>query len=106
MTDTIGQFETQDIAGNSKHFEGNVDASLTAIPVVSDKIINEVLIYCPIEQVEQKVLKVSFDGGTTFKILTTGDSLIWTPKGARKQIHIQSDANTSDYKIDINFEDY
>lgn len=98
----IGQ-ETRDNAGSTSHFNGTVGTSNVSIPTVANKVISEFCI-ANVDSTKSALLKVSLDGGTTFKDVAYGGSWAWSPKGYPKQIVIKADAASRAYQIVMNFE--
>lgn len=106
MTDLAPQFEITDTKGSTSHYNGSVGTTAIAIPTVADKIISS----CWIENDSDntpvtKKLYFSFDGGSDFTDLKLGESITWSPKGDRKQIHVKGNVSSVSYKIIINYEE-
>lgn len=99
-----GSIETVDAIGSTTHFNGSVNTSAIAIPTVAGNVIAEVLVENAFTNSSTKNLLVSFDGGTTFKTLASGSSLVWSPKGDIRQIYIKGSVGGVDYEILMNRE--
>lgn len=106
MTDSTPQFEVTDTKGFTIHYNGSVGTSALAIPTVADKIISSCWIENDIDNTPvTKKLSFSFDGGSTFTDLKLGESITWSPKGDRKQIHVKGNTASVNYKVLINYEE-
>lgn len=106
MSNEQPQFEQQDLAGSTAHFNGTVGTSTIAVPTSPGNVISEVIVSCPSQTPFSKRLKVSFDGGTTFHTLKPNDDLIWGIKGEVKQIHLQGNVSSVEYEIVMNRESF
>lgn len=99
-------FETQDLDGQTIHYDGFVGTTPVAIPTVANKIIAEFFIENPIDNTPAtETLSFSCDGGITYTALKIGESMIWTPKGRIKQLYIKGNTASVDYKMIVNYED-
>lgn len=106
MTDSAPQFEVTDTKGSTGHYNGSVGTTTVAIPTVADKVISSCWIENDIDNTPTtKKLSFSFDGGTTFTELKLGESMIWSPKGDKKQIHVKGNVAGVSYKVIINYEE-
>lgn len=107
MTDTTPQFEITDTKGSTVHYNGTVGTSAFAIPTVAGKVISGCLIENDIDNSPStKRLSFSFDNAVTFTELKLGESIVWTPKGDRKQIHIKGNVASVSYKVILDFEEF
>ncbi len=105
MADLEEGFEQRDNVGSTKHFNGSVN-SVISIPSFSDKVISEVMIQ-NISIPANRILQVSFDGGSNFISVGRNSHIAWTPKGYQTQIKIKSPTGSLvSYEILINFEEF
>ena len=106
MPNYTESFEQVDLSGSTGHFNGSVGSTLTSIPGFADKNVSEVFIQ-NVSVPANRVLLVSFDGGSNFISVGRNSHLAWTPKGYLSQIKIKSQSSLSvDYEILVNFEEY
>jgi hypothetical protein len=89
--------------GDTIHENSSVGVAASAVPVVAGGVITQALVECPAGQANN--LLVSFDGGTNFKTLQTGSSIVWTPRGGLTQIYVKASAGTVNYEIILNRND-
>lgn len=104
MAESLPQFESKDDLGTTQQFTGSVGTSNASIPAVAGNAISEVLIRNPTSNLITKNLLFSFDGGTTFQSLSTGEAIIWTMKGRPTQIIIKGSAAATNYEVILNRE--
>lgn len=101
MAHEVPAFETQDIGGDTLHFNGNVGTSPVAIPSVAGLRIQEIIVdnrnIAP-----NKDLLISFDGGTNFKTIGGGEALRWLVYGGLTQILLKGSDATTPYEILMN----
>lgn len=86
------------------HYNGTVGTSAIAVPPVAGNQIQTVIIRNPRSNSSTEILKVSFDGGTTFFDLYRTQHLIWSFTDDLTQIYIEGNTATVDYQIIINTE--
>jgi|WetSurMetagenome_2_1015567.scaffolds.fasta_scaffold199831_2 hypothetical protein len=104
MADLIPQFETEDLQGTTTQYTGTVGTSAISIPTVAGTGIAECLIRCPTQSPNTRRLSYSFDGGTTFSILSPGEYIGWSLKGSPTQIKIKGNVASVDYEVILNRE--
>ena len=90
--------------GFTDHFNGTVTTAPTNIPSVDGQTIVDILLEAPDDQDATNKLFVSFDGGTTFKTLSTSASMVWSPRGNLKHVVIKGNTATVKYEIVMNRE--
>ena len=104
MAFKLGQFEVRDTKGTTSHFNGTVGTSSTAVPSSPGSVISQAIVKQPASDSANKILSVSFDGGTNWYTLEPGLSLTWPVKGALTQIHIKGNVASTGYEIILNRE--
>jgi hypothetical protein len=98
-----GTIETVNTKGLTSHFNGTVGTTAVDIPSSAGGIIQSVLID-NINTDSTKSLEVSFDGGTTYKTITSASTLSYTIKGGLTQIKLRGAVASCDYEILMNRE--
>lgn len=104
MTDLNQSFDVQDQYGSSDHFNGIVGTTPIQVPSSAGNTISEFLIECMESTPKGATLHFSLDGGTTYKTMTAGDMIIFTPKGPINQIYLQGSEADVVYEMIINRE--
>jgi hypothetical protein len=107
MADTAPQMEIEDNNGSTAHYSGSVGTTPASIPTVADKVISSFLVENDIDNSPvTKRLSFSCDDGASWTELRIGESVVWSPKGYKKQIQIKASAASTNYKMIVNYEDY
>jgi len=90
MAHQTPDFETKDVLGKTKHFNGTLlTTSSNLIPSVTEGKISSVIVRNPAtNQVNDKIY-VAFDGGTTYLTLSRGEFVGWSPKSNSSGTPIQ-----------------
>ena len=86
----------------TSQFNATIGTTPVNVPATDGNFIREVLIHNV--STGNKDILVSFDDGTTFKVLTPDASIIWDIKKERKHIVVKGSAASSDYEIIMNRE--
>lgn len=111
MGDALPQFESEDLIGTTKHFNGNVSTSWTTVPSTPDNVIAEAFVKCSIDQQPTKRLFVSFDGGEGYLLLAPGEGIGWSIKSSKSsvsgitQILLKGNMANVTYEVILNRED-
>lgn len=81
MAHQTPEFESKDVLGKTKHYNGSgVVATPALVPTVAIGKISTVLVRNPAtNQVNDKIY-VAFDGGTDYLTLSRGEFVAWSPK--------------------------
>ena len=105
-TDPLPAIPTEDSTdGTTTHFTGSVGVGGTAIPAVAGTDITELLISTPSSTPGNRFLEISFDGGTIFYPVESGESLKWKPKGIT-QIDVRASAATVTFHVLMNRKEF
>lgn len=109
MAHQTPDFETKDVLGTTRHFNGNVGAGELLIPNTPEKKISDVFIRNPASNLNTDRLSVSIDGGSSFIVLARGEFIQWSPKNTLsgdpiKQIKIKGNRDSIFYESLLNFE--
>ena len=104
MVDAAPQFETEDLLGTTSQYSGVVGVSPVTIPASAGTVIAEALVRCVSSNLITKSLSVSFDGGTTYLVLTPGEFIGWSLKGGVTQLYIKGSVASVAYEIVLNRE--
>jgi len=102
MVDSVPQFESIDVEGDSLHVNGASTTTPQNIPAIAAGVISEFSLTCLKSQAGN--LLVSLDGGSTFKTIYPGGNWSWTPKGKLTQIKIKSSSGSVNYEAVFNRE--
>lgn len=84
MTDLLPQFESEDLIGTTKHFNGSVSGTWVAVPSTPNRVIAEAFARCAIDQSSKNRLFVSFDGGAGYLLLAPGEAVGWSIKSSKE----------------------
>jgi len=93
MVDVLTGFEIRDKRGTTEHFSGTATTTPQTIPAVAGFELQTVMI----DNLGNKDIYVSFDGGTNFKTVVKWGSLVKTIKGNVKQFQVKTISGTSDF---------
>jgi hypothetical protein len=104
MSISVGAVETEDLIGTTDQFSGSVGTSNANVPASAGNVIAEALVRCSSDQANSRRLSVSFDGGTTFLVLSPGEFVGWGTKGGLTQIVIKGNVASVDYEVILNRE--
>lgn len=109
MAHQTPDFETKDVLGTTRHFNGNVGAGELLIPNTPEKKISDVFIRNPASNLNTDRLSVSIDGGSSFIVLARGEFIQWSPKNTAsgdpiKQIRLKGNREVINYETLFNFE--
>lgn len=102
MGEGLESFEQQDVDGSTVHYGASISSN-TSIPSSAGLVISEAWIR-NMNNSAANTLQVSFDGGSGYADLRAGESIVWSPKGKRKQILLRTSAGSVTYQAILNFE--
>jgi hypothetical protein len=109
MSHANPEFESKDVLGKTRHFNGSVGVSSALIPSVSGDKISTVLIKNSQSNLSTSILYVAFDAGTDYFPLRRGEFINWSPKANNSgtpitQIRILGSAAGIAYEAIMDFE--
>jgi hypothetical protein len=92
-----------DTSGSTTHFNGSVGTSDETIPLVAGNAITSLILenMAPEDQVD-KVLYISFDGGTNYKTIRVNRIFTADPKGDLTQIKVKGAVADCPYELIMN----
>lgn len=90
--------------GNTKQFASTVDTDPVLLPDLAGDNIATALVRCPAQSPQSRRLMYSFDGGLTYGVLSPGEFVGWSLKGATKQIYLKGNAVGVLYESVLNME--
>lgn len=106
MVDVAPEFETTDGLGKTQQLAGTVGLAAIAIGSLSEGPIEELLVRCPKQTPNTKVLSWSLDN-VTFHELSVGEFVGWEPRKNSsgtdfKQVFIKANVASTKYELIIN----
>lgn len=102
-------FETKDVYGVTRHFNGVVGTSSILVPTAPTGKISNILIRNPATNGINDTLFVAFDGGTSYLSLRRGEFAAWSPRNNQSnspitQVRILGSVANMNYEIVMDFE--
>jgi hypothetical protein len=105
MVDPAPQFETEDLLGSTAQYAGTVGTAPISVPTAPGPIIAYAFVRCATDNSPQsKRLSYSFDGGTTFAVLSAGEYVGWPMRGSQTQIVLKGNSAGVAYEVLLNRE--